>query len=205
MRTIRSTVKQYELLVSTGELKPVFVLIQEALAVDRGISTLYFSGKKSSGEVEATVRNIINTLLKDKEGGKKEGQGMSNTDEKILMRLGVSFVKAAGHGDHDMVQEYIDNDFPVNFQEPSSLETALHAAAHQTDLKMLVDTGQCDLLLKDVFGKPAALNTLLAPGRSETEADRFLWDRTKEYAESKGIDFAEFVKESSQEAFPQLF
>lgn len=77
--------------------------------------------------------------------------------EKKLLDLGLAFFEAAGYNDVPYGKAYIEAGLPVNFQHPVSGKTALHEACahavHPDFAYMLLETDDCDLLLKDKRGR----------------------------------------------------
>ena len=73
--------------------------------------------------------------------------------------LGKEFLQAAEHGNAKKLQAFIADGFPVNYQDPRSQETALHIVAAcqaRKALRVLLDTGEVDFLLRDRKGRLAS-------------------------------------------------
>lgn len=77
--------------------------------------------------------------------------------EVELFKLGLILIEAAKYNDTPVLKEYLDHDFPINFQDPRSKTTALHRSlpSAYTFAQMLIESDKCDLLLKDNSGRLA--------------------------------------------------
>lgn len=76
--------------------------------------------------------------------------------EKKLLCLGIEFVRAAQCDNIWQIQEFVENDFPINFQHPRTYHTALHAAlAHSSrnSIDYLNSIEKVDYLLADRHGR----------------------------------------------------
>jgi len=107
-------------------------------------------------------------------------------DDKTMNNLGRAFLQAAGRGNAPIVGAFIEEGFPVNFQDPLTGETALHACAATRGLgvlRILVGCGLCNFLLRDkggrlaselayLFGKDPAAARLLGIKESKQAVDR---------------------------------
>ena len=117
---------------------------------------------------------------------------MEENTEDELLQLGLKFFDAARRGDIVTVQQMVDFDFPVNFQHPSDMETALHRVASCEGAgaiavaSFLVSTDKCDYLLQDRFGKIAVDNAIISGNPDMIE---ILDPPTREAAISKGIRY----------------
>lgn len=71
--------------------------------------------------------------------------------EVELFTLGLILIEAAKYNDTPVLKEYLDLDFPINFQDPRSNTTALHRSLPSAYefAQMLLGSGKCNLLLKD--------------------------------------------------------
>lgn len=79
--------------------------------------------------------------------------------EEEFLPMSNEFIEAVEHGNAEKVKAILEAGFPVNFQEPATGQTALHiAAASQARevVRILLETGQCDLLLRDNRGRLAS-------------------------------------------------
>lgn len=122
----------------------------KAKEIDRIIERL---GKAISGIVP--YQNIINergaeitTRLRKME---LLNQGPITGRERELLKLGLVLLESAKYGDRNTLREYLNCDFPVNFQHPLTGTTALHNAMRGNKAeyaKMLMDSGRCDYLLR---------------------------------------------------------
>jgi hypothetical protein len=107
-------------------------------------------------------------------------------DDRTMNNLGRVFLQAAERGNAAVVGAFIEEGFPVNFQEPLTGETALHACAATRGrgvLRILVACGLCNFLLRDkggrlaselayLFGKDPAAARLLGIKESKQAVDR---------------------------------
>jgi hypothetical protein len=68
--------------------------------------------------------------------------------DRTINTLGREFLKAAERGNEPMVGAYIEEDFPANYQDRLTGETALHISAATRArgvLRVLVECGQPSL------------------------------------------------------------
>ncbi|MGA7178908.1 MAG: ankyrin repeat domain-containing protein [Thiobacillaceae bacterium] len=80
-------------------------------------------------------------------------------DDRAMNALGREFLKAAERGNAPMVGAFIEEGFPTNYQDRQSEETALHisAAVHARKvLRVLIESGLCNYLLRDKGGRLAS-------------------------------------------------
>ena len=99
--------------------------------------------------------------------------------------LGSEFLKAAGHGNRRALDVFLQEGFPVNYQDPQSGENALHlTAGHKARkaIRSLLKHEETDYLIRDfkgrltsevafLFGRDPALSRLLAI-KERKQADR---------------------------------
>lgn len=79
--------------------------------------------------------------------------------ERARLRLCRAFMEAARHGDAQGVARGIEKGVDINYQDPRSLQTALHGAAATSGrdvVRLLVATNKCDYLLRDGQGRLAS-------------------------------------------------
>jgi len=111
-------------------------------------------------------------------------------DEKKIVALGLEFLEAVEYG-RCRAREILDEGFPVNFQHPRKGETALHVSASKSSLNdftnELLDKNECDLLLRDKFGRLALNHAIFFNPESEDIIER-LSSETKAVAEKEGVD-----------------
>ena len=102
-------------------------------------------------------------------------------DDKDMNRLGREFLKAVERGNAPAVGAYIEEGFPPNYQDRQTQETALHISAAvkaRKVLRVLLDCGLCNFLLRDkggrlaselayLFGQDPAAARLLAHQRAQ--------------------------------------
>jgi hypothetical protein len=92
------------------------------------------------------IRERINAVLTD--------DGVDK-DERTLA-LGSEFLHAAERGDASRLRTFLEEGFPVTFQDPETGETALHIAAAcraRGALRVLLQSPDCDYLLRDRNGR----------------------------------------------------
>ena len=80
-------------------------------------------------------------------------------DDKDMNRLGREFLKAVERGNAPAVGAYIEEGFPPNYQDRQTEETALHISAGtraRKVLRVLIDCGLCNFLLRDKGGRLAS-------------------------------------------------
>jgi hypothetical protein len=109
-------------------------------------------------------------------------------DDKDMNRLGRDFLKAAERGNAPVVGAYIEEGFPVNFQDRQTQETALHISAGTSArkvLRVLLDCGLCNFLLRDKGGRLASELAYLFG--HDPAAARLLGTKERKQAEAQGI------------------
>lgn len=108
--------------------------------------------------------------------------------DRTLNNLGREFLHAAERGNAPMVGAYIEEGFPANFQDRLTLETALHISAAvraRSVLRVLLDCGLCNFLLRDKGGRLASELAYLF-GQDPAVA-RLLGIKEVRQAEAQGI------------------
>ncbi len=108
--------------------------------------------------------------------------------DKIMSQMGRKFISAAESGNTLIVRCYIEEGFPANWQEPLTGETALHGAAGtraRATLRVLVESGRCDFLLRDKQGRLASEMAFLYGG--DPAAARWLRIHERRQAAERGI------------------
>lgn len=118
--------------------------------------------------------------------------------EANLVNLGVAFVNAGAHI-HGLkfLKEAHALGFPINFQHPSHLGTALHTACftnEEAKIKWLISTGECDYPLLDKYERSAVDLIQLEHPYNEELLDE-LHMLTYKAATEKGIDYAKNKRE----------
>lgn len=126
-------------------------------------------------------------------------QGIQNNEEdekqheleRILERMvktSYEFLEAAEQGNAEKVNALLKSGFPVNFQDPQTGETALHAAAAcraRGVLRILVKDSDCDYLLRDKRGRlPSEMAYLYG---HDPAAARLLGIKERKQGEAQGI------------------
>jgi len=108
--------------------------------------------------------------------------------DRTMNNLGREFLQAAERGNAPMVGAYIEEGFPANFQDRLTLETALHvsaAARARRVLRVLLDCGLCNFLLRDKGGRLASELAYLFG--HDPAAARLLGIKERKQAEAQGI------------------
>jgi len=108
--------------------------------------------------------------------------------DAVLNRLGREFLKAAERGNAPLVRAYLEEGFPANYQDRRTGETALLASAGaraRDVLRVLLDSGLCNFLLRDKGGRLASELAYLF-GRDPAAA-RLLGIKERKQAEALGI------------------
>lgn len=120
----------------------------------------------------------------------------NRTDEEKEFDLCVDFQEALKNGDFGRFEELLAMGPSVNFQHPTTKETALHIAARQDSdsaIAALLNHPDIDCLLPDEKGM-LAWNHAEFFGISDIFTEKIL-EKTKEQAEIRGFDLVgEYVK-----------
>jgi len=109
-------------------------------------------------------------------------------DDKDMNRLGREFLKAVERGNAPVVGAYIEEGFPANYQDRRTQETALHISAAvkaRKVLRVLLDCGLCNFLLRDKGGRLASELAYLFG--QDPAAARLLATKERKQAEAQGI------------------
>jgi len=91
----------------------------------------------------------------DWNGNKKDS---FESKEKTLLLLGQTFVEAGRYNDIALVECFIDEGFPINFQDPKKSRTLLHTSAQygaNEIVEKLAENGDTNFLLRDFKGRLA--------------------------------------------------
>jgi len=118
-------------------------------------------------------------------------------DDKDMNRLGREFLKAVERGNAPAVGAYIEEGFPANYQDRQTQETALHISAAvkaRKVLRVLVDCGLCNFLLRDKGGRLASELAYLFG--QDPAAARLLATKERKQAEAQGIKLTRRPKTS---------
>lgn len=198
MNNINRLYKLYQRNVASGLQKSVHDLISEDLSAQDNVIWMGFEDDALKFDVEDIIEGILRNLQINKDT-KKERDGFMDEATK-LTELGIAFVEAADKCDRETMQRYIDNDYPVNFQHPKTLETALHNSVYHHDvkaIKILLDTGKCDFFIQDRASKIPYMNAHLA--RPNNEVAKLIIKPMKKAAEEQGINLPKLVAELTYE------
>ena len=118
-------------------------------------------------------------------------------DDKDMNRLGREFLKAVERGNAPAVGAYIEEGFPPNYQDRQTQETALHISAAvkaRKVLRVLLDCGLCNFLLRDKGGRLASELAYLFG--QDPAAARLLGTKERKQAEAQGIKLTRRPKTS---------
>jgi len=124
------------------------------------------------------LREIVKTFMASDESEK----------EALINLFGDEFLKVAERGNYLRVVAFIDEGFPVNYQDRRYLQTALHvgAASDARDVvRTLIESEKCDYLVRDNKGRLASELAYLY-GRDPALA-RLLGNKERKQAEAQGI------------------
>jgi hypothetical protein len=109
-------------------------------------------------------------------------------EDRTTNVIGRQFLKAAERGNAPMVGAFIEEGFPVNYQDRLTLETALHisaAARARSVLRVLLACELCNFLLRDKGGRLASELAYLFG--QDPAAARLLGLKERKQAEAQGI------------------
>lgn len=107
--------------------------------------------------------------------------------DAVMTRLGREFLKAAERGSAVVIGAFLEEGFPANWQDNRTKETALHVAAASRArgvLRILLEAGQCDYLLRDKGGRLASDLAYLYG--HDPSAARLLGIKERKQAEAQG-------------------
>ncbi len=110
--------------------------------------------------------------------------------ERDLLKLGLVLLESAKFGEQNTLREYLDCDFPINFQHPLTGRTALHnaMAGNKSEYaEVLMDSGHCNYLLRTNVDNKLACDYSYYNCTDRDLADR-LDIETMKQAIKKGID-----------------
>ena len=108
--------------------------------------------------------------------------------DAAMNRLAREFLKAAERNNAPLVGAWLEEGFPANWRDRQTQETALHisaAARARAVLRMLIESGLCDYLLRDKGGRLASELAYLF-GRDPVAA-RLLGIKERKQAEAQGV------------------
>ncbi|MBX9917646.1 MAG: ankyrin repeat domain-containing protein [Nitrosomonas sp.] len=129
----------------------------------------------------------IKTGLRKMEG---HNQSLIAGRERELLKLGLVLLESAKYGDEDTLREYLNCDFPINFQHPLTGRTALHNAMAGNKweyAEILMDSGRCDYLLRTNVTEDLACDYSYHSCKNSVLADRLDVETIKQ-AKERGVD-----------------
>lgn len=111
-----------------------------------------------------------------------------NTRDELMLILGEEFLESAERGNEGALLIFIEEGFPVTWQDPESGLSALHIVAAcqaRNALRVLLYSGQCDFLLRDKQGRlPSEMAYLYG---EDVAVARLLGNRERKQAEMQGV------------------
>ena len=124
----------------------------------------------------------------------KEEFSTSSPDqqERRIFELGMALLEAARTARVDEIKELLGAGVPINFPHPVNGQTVAHIVASGASIgiaKFIVDTDQCDYLIRDRLGKQPWNNAAFFNPDPEV-AELFLL-KTKEQAQREGVNLFE--------------
>ena len=117
--------------------------------------------------------------------------------DKTMNALGREFLHIARRGNLRMLTGFIEEGFPVNWQDARNGQSALHvasAAKARKALLVLAESGRCDFLLRDKEGRLASEMAFLFG--DDPAAARWLRIHERRQAAAKGITLTRRPKPS---------
>lgn len=113
---------------------------------------------------------------------------LSKKDARSMGWLGRKFLSTVETGVPGTIKLFLDRGMPVDYQDPRSGQTALHAAASsraRQALRLLLSTGRCDFLKRDTQGRLASEIAFIY-GQDPAMA-RLLGIKERQQAKAQGI------------------
>lgn len=107
-----------------------------------------------------------------------------------MLKLGLVLLESAKYGDQGTLRQYLNCNFPVNFQHPLTGCTALHEAMQcdQSEYaEILMDSGRCNYLLRTNVTEDLACDYSYKNCMDRGLADR-LDIETMKQARERGVD-----------------
>lgn len=133
-----------------------------------------FASISNHGELRALIREYVSLV-----------------DEERRMLdpfFGEEFLRLAEHGYHERVAAFIDEGFPLDYQDRRNGETALHyaAASDARDVvRVILESGKCDFLIRDNWGRLASEVAYLSG--DDPALSRLLACKERKQAAAQGI------------------
>lgn len=162
-----------------------------------GFTGTYTPENASTGTVE-TLLGLWSRMLEKDVAAMKQDSGTDERERRIF-ELGMAFLHAASTARIDPMRELMEAGIPVNFQHPVTRQTALHIAAAGATVetvKLLVDTGQCDYLIRDRFERIPWDSARLFSRYPEVQA--LLLTETKKQAARESADLLDEHRKKSR-------
>jgi ankyrin repeat protein len=164
--------------------------------------------KKREDEISGDLtreKSFLEEALHDYEPHKvirQKFEDMLSADDSqkddLLLRLGEQFLETTEYGKRQEVELFIEEGFPVTWQDPQSGLTALHIVAAcraRASLRILLKTGECDFLLRDNHGRlPSEMAYLYG---EDVAIARLLGNKERKQAEAQGIKLTRRLHPSS--------
>lgn len=158
-----------------------------------GFTNLYVPRMKGNNDTQIVERLSdlwLHIRGKDDRAMKEDfNASKSYTRARRVFDLGMALLHATKTARITQMMELLDAGVPVNFQHPETKQTALHIAsgcASKNIVDLLVDTQQCDFLVRDMYDRiPWDMAHYFS---SDREIEKLLLKKTKEQAKRDGID-----------------
>ena len=108
--------------------------------------------------------------------------------ETVIPPLGTEFLQAAEQGNLERLKVFLDEGFPLDYQDPRTGQTALHCAAASDAVEVVIalnKTERCNYLLRDRWGRlPSELAYTIAENPSIAQ---LLGEKERDQAASMGL------------------
>ncbi len=130
------------------------------------------------GEVMADLRVQASSLL----------SAETENKEQNLVTVGKLFFREVKLGIPGRIQVFLEEGMPVNYQDPKTLQTALHVAASvqaRHAIRLLIKTGECDFLVRDKKGRFPSEVAYTAG--CDPALARLLGNKERKQADAQGI------------------
>lgn len=109
--------------------------------------------------------------------------------DELTIELAEEFLQVAERGNAGKLRAFIEEGFPVNFQDPETEESALHIVAAcqaRKALRVILQSGEYDFLLRDKRGRlPSEIAYLYG---NDPAVARLLGIRERKQADEQGIE-----------------
>jgi len=186
----------YEVAVNNGDIPSLDSLGITGLKKRSRLGFTNLSVPETEPQLAAsqTIQTLLDLWLsiygKDATVMKKEFSASgSDKQERQIFGLGMALLEAARTARIDGMKELLDAGVPMNFQHPVNEQTVAHIIASGGSLSMtnfIVDTNQCDYLIRDKLGKQPWNNAAFF--NPDPEIKELILAKTKEQAQREGVN-----------------